>query len=141
MADEETQPTDQQSRMQAYLEFGPTQIAIFASIAPTIEAFAQQHGMSISRQCDRDPLGPFACYFLTPAKGRFIRICAADPFVDRSRFESHFIVDGVPSRGKAQRWHYSPDEGLDSLRRILEEAKLEEAKAAALREPSKRADG
>lgn len=71
MTDDKIRTADQQSTPQTYLEFGLTQTAIFASVAPSIEAFAQQHRMDIARQFDRDPMKPFACYFLKPGKRCF----------------------------------------------------------------------
>lgn len=109
-------------REPADLGFGPTQAAIFASVAPVVEAFAQQHGMALSREFDRDPILPFACYFLRVGQRGFVRICAADPFVDRSRFESRFVIYAQPWRGKGAGWDYSPDDGQDRLRELLVEA-------------------
>jgi hypothetical protein len=88
-----------------------------------VEAFARQHGMAWSRSFDRDPMRPFACYFLMLKVQGFVRVCAVDPFMARSRFGSHFVIDGVPPRGKGRRWEYSPDERQDKLKAILEEAK------------------
>lgn len=124
MAEDETQDTGEPFaiREPPDLAFGPTQAAIFASIAPIVEAFAQQHGMGLSREFDRDPLRPFACYFLKPKERCFVRICAADPFANRSRFKARFTIYAQPSRGKGLGWEYSPDDGQDMLRALLEEA-------------------
>jgi hypothetical protein len=117
-----------------FCQFGSLQTETFAPLIPTIETFAEEHGMKMERSFDKDPLRPEACYFLVwshpVCSGCFIRICASDPF--------HFVTEfRIGTSGwKQPLWDYDILEGPEHLLSILAQAKPQAEQCRKTQQPA-----